>query len=145
MKIIIAIIFVQLTLLSCNDRPYNLYYENYNDFSKVKDNPRIAYKFPNIITPDCYDLKSQSMIEFGAFAKYRYSNTKICDSIFNTYPDSSIKEFMEQTAKKKMDIPSWFDNWKSGKTKDITVKKLPNYYVLRNREKKEIYSVTARK
>ncbi len=144
MKKILVIILVLLSLLSCADRPYKQYYKNYNDFNKVKLNLRIAGKFPNIITPDCYDLRSQSMIEFGAFAKYRYSNTKICDSIFNTYPDSSIKEFIKVAARKKMDVPSWFHNWKSGKTKDITVKKLPFYYVLRNRERKEIYSLTAR-
>ena len=125
--------------LSCGNGGLEQYYAEYSDYEKIT-NKRLTGWFPEIVTRDCYELKSKSYLNICAFTSISYQNSKSLDSIFNSYKSVPLADFKKSIKKYNEKIPNWFVHINSMKSDCYNVIKLNNH-VLLLREKNQVYSI----
>nr|WP_294784169.1 hypothetical protein [uncultured Flavobacterium sp.] len=130
--------FLFLILISCGNQPYELHFDKYEDFSKIKS-PRIKGYFPVIINSDSYDLKSDSYLNNCDFIKFNYFDDKNYDSIFLTNPKVKIEVFQQKIKDKEMFRPDWFPKYNEINSSDFEIILADGFDIARKKSTKEIY------
>jgi hypothetical protein len=126
-----------LTLfVSCNNGDYLQEYENYSEFTKIK-NPRLTGWFPvELIKSDAENIKNVSYLSTKCvFGVFDYENEELYDSIFNkeNHIDKTHNEiFHSQIELVKNIIPEW-------KTKENGIILFDNCYAYKDLKRKQIY------
>ena len=143
MKKVFLIISFLIFFSSCNDGAYYQHFSNYSDYLKNIDNRRLTEKFPDIIKPDAFDIKSCSYIESNAFSKFKYSNNDNYDSIFLDNKKITFLEFDSKNQKLKDLEPKWFLEYDLKDSLSYETIRIDYFYIVRNRSKKEIFSFTS--
>lgn len=134
------IYFIFFLLFSCGNQPYELRFDNYNDFKEVT-NPRIKGWFPSIINSDSYDLRSDSYLNICDFVKFSYRNDKSYDSIFLNNPKISLSLFKEKIKENEKLKPNWFPDSTEINAKDFEIVSANGFDIARKKSTKEIFCI----
>jgi hypothetical protein len=138
---ILLIILTSIFLFSCSGN-YEQRYDKYADFEKV--NLRNKGWFPDIVSSDAYDLKSDSYLDdLCAFGMYNYSNNNYYDSAF-TIPSARQIDFSVFAEKVKINEsrrPSWFLDLNSISKVNFETIRIERFYIARDKTQKKIYFV----
>lgn len=137
----ILYLFVVITLSACSDGSFIQNYATISDFNNIKSNKRLSGWFPNIITYECYDLRSTSYLDYCAFSSIKYKNFQVMDSIFNSNEIGSKIEFKNVYNLHIDKIPKWFIKFDKLNNKDLQIIKLNKTLIARNKNSKEIFSI----
>jgi hypothetical protein len=133
-----------LTLfVSCNNGDYLQEYENYNEFTKIK-NPRLTGWFPvELIKSDAENIKNVSYLSTKCvFGVFDYENEELYDSIFSkeNHIDKTHNEiFHSQIELVKNIIPEWFPKVDYWKTKENGIILFDKCYAYKDLKRKQIY------
>jgi len=136
-------ILVLIFFVSCTNGDYLQEFQNYNEFSKIK-NKRLTGWFPaELMKSDAQNIKNVSHLSTKCvFGIFNYKNEELYESIFNEKKeiDKVHNEiFQSQIELVKNIIPKWFPKVDYWKTKHKGIILFDNCYAYKDSKKKEIY------
>ena len=136
-------ILILMIFTACNNGDYLQEFENYDEFSKIK-NPRLTGWFPvELIKSDAQNIKNISYLSTKCvFGVVDYKDEALYDSIFKKekHIDKTHNMiFQKQIEIVKNIIPEWFPKVDYWKTKHNGIILFDNCYAYKDSEKKQIY------
>ena len=136
-------ILVLMFFMSCNNGDYLQEYENYAEFSRVKNIRQTGWFPVELLKSDAYNIKNVSYLRTKCiFGVFDYADEKQYDSIFKTenhIDKTYVKIFHSQVEIVKDIFPEWFPKIEYWRMKKSGIIIFDNCYAIKDSNKKQIY------